>query len=71
MSGDRVVGVRCASTARLASFFCLRFPLLFLTLQFLLTLLEADAHRPPHIRKVLGLPARFAGLAGGLSVVLV
>ena len=56
--------------------FCLR-PLLFLPFQFLLALLECDAQGSPQksasilpLLRVVGLPTRFARLAGGLAVIL-
>src|SRR5215472_3296758 len=82
-------GVRRRGCRRALCFFCafggfsLLAPfglrsLLFLTLEFLLTLLEGDAHGPPQMSgsilpllMVVGLPARFARLAGRLSIVLV
>lgn len=77
-----VVSALCASfAASLATFlltpFCLS-PLFFLPLHFLLALFERDAHGSPQSSgstpsslRVVGLPARFARLAGGLAVILV
>ena len=57
--------------------FCLS-PLFFLPVHFLLALFERDAHGSPQSSastpsslRVVGLPARFARLAGGLAVILV